>query len=80
MRIVGGATTPAVTESNDARIEQLIREVNSLRKANEELTKQVAELKKKAQPSPASVAVARPVGQSNEPSEGDNSPAPKKEQ
>lgn len=78
VRIAGGAATPAVTESNDARIEQLIREVNSLRKANEELTKQVVELKKKAQPSPASVAVARPVSQSNEPSEGDSSPAPKK--
>ncbi|KAH7971182.1 hypothetical protein HPB49_019988 [Dermacentor silvarum] len=80
VRIAGGAATPAVTESDDARIEQLIREVNSLRKANEELTKQVVELKKKAQPSPASVAVARPVSQSNEPSEGDSSPAPKKEQ
>ncbi|KAH7939174.1 hypothetical protein HPB52_008044 [Rhipicephalus sanguineus] len=78
VRIAGGAATPAVTEDNDARIEQLIKEVNALRKANEELTKQVVELKKKAQPSPARVAVARPVSQSTEPSEGDSSPAPKK--
>ncbi|KAH7943558.1 hypothetical protein HPB52_009214 [Rhipicephalus sanguineus] len=78
VRIAGGAAAPAVTEDNDARIEQLIKEVNALRKANEELTKQVVELKKKAQPSPARVAVARPVSQSTEPSEGDSSPAPKK--
>ncbi|KAH7939855.1 hypothetical protein HPB52_018186 [Rhipicephalus sanguineus] len=78
VRIAGGAATPAVTEDNDARIEQLIKEVNALRKANEELTKQVVELKKKAQPSPARIAVARPVSQSTEPSEGDSSPAPKK--
>ncbi|KAH7940129.1 hypothetical protein HPB52_021882 [Rhipicephalus sanguineus] len=78
VRIAGGAATPAVTEDSDARIEQLIREVNALRKANEELTKQVVELKKKAQPSSARVAVARPVSQSTEPSEGDSSPASKK--
>ncbi|KAL1426748.1 hypothetical protein MTO96_018063 [Rhipicephalus appendiculatus] len=77
-RIAGGAATPAVTDSNDARIEQLIREVNSLRKANDELAKQVVELKKKAQPSPAGVAVSRPVSQNTEPREGGQLPPPQK--
>ncbi|KAH6941008.1 hypothetical protein HPB50_012029 [Hyalomma asiaticum] len=69
VRAAGSTGTPVVTESNDARIEQLIREVNFLRKANEDLTKQVIELKKRAQPSPASVAVAKPLTQSNKPSD-----------
>ncbi|KAH7948889.1 hypothetical protein HPB49_002925 [Dermacentor silvarum] len=75
---VAGDVTAAVAGSNDARIEQLIKEVTSLRKANEELTRQVVELRKKAQQNHASVAIARPVSQSNDPGEEDSSPAPKK--
>lgn len=33
-------------QSNDARVEQLIREVISLKKANEELKQQIQEMKK----------------------------------
>ncbi|KAL3191296.1 hypothetical protein MRX96_018704 [Rhipicephalus microplus] len=40
VRVAGSTAAPAVTDSYDARIDQLPREVNSLRKANGELTKQ----------------------------------------
>ncbi|KAH7959707.1 hypothetical protein HPB49_013132 [Dermacentor silvarum] len=62
---------------NDARIEQLIKEVTYLRKANEELTKQVVELRKNSQTSSTKVAIAKPVNNDNS-QEEENSPAPKK--
>ncbi|KAH7949048.1 hypothetical protein HPB49_004510 [Dermacentor silvarum] len=62
---------------NDARIEQLIKEVTYLRKANEELTKQVVELRKNSQSSSTKVAIAKPVNNDNN-QEEENSPAPKK--
>ncbi|KAH7954618.1 hypothetical protein HPB49_020238 [Dermacentor silvarum] len=62
---------------NHARIEQLIKEVTYLRKANEELTKQVVELRKNSQTSSTKVAIAKPVNNDNS-QEEENSPAPKK--
>lgn len=62
---------------NDARVEQLIKEVTYLRKANEELTKQVVELRKNSQTNSTKVAIAKPVNNDNSQDE-ENTPAPKK--
>lgn len=76
VRVAGGISA-AVAGDNDARIEQLIKEVTSLRKANEELTRQVTELRKKEQSSPVTIEIDRPVSKSSD-LEEDNSPALKK--
>ncbi|KAH7933259.1 hypothetical protein HPB49_010937 [Dermacentor silvarum] len=77
VKATGNVAIASQIQSNDTRVEQLIREVISLKKANEELKKQIHEMNKGLRAESSNVAVAKSVSRSNS-QEEEGTPAPKK--
>ncbi|KAH7973736.1 hypothetical protein HPB49_004595 [Dermacentor silvarum] len=77
VKATGNVAIASQIQSNDTRVEQLMREVISLKKANEELKKQIQEMNKGLRAESGNVAVAKPVSRSNS-QEEEGTPAPKK--
>ena len=77
VKATGNGAIASQVQSNDARVEQLIREVISLKKANEELKKQIQEMNKGLRVESSSAAIPKPLSRSNSQVE-EGTPAPKK--
>ncbi|KAL1448621.1 hypothetical protein MTO96_006365 [Rhipicephalus appendiculatus] len=76
VKATGNGALASQVQSNDARVEQSMEEVISLRKGNEELRKQMQEMNKGLNVS-GSAAMTQPVSTSNN-QEEEGTPAPKK--
>ncbi|KAL1473822.1 hypothetical protein MTO96_038448 [Rhipicephalus appendiculatus] len=77
VKATGNGALASQVQSNDARVEQLMKEVISLKKANEELRKQVQEMNKGFNVESGSAAMTQLVSTSNN-QEEEGTPAPKK--
>ncbi|KAH7940605.1 hypothetical protein HPB49_002460 [Dermacentor silvarum] len=77
VKATGNGAIASQIQSNDTRVEHLIREVIPLKKANKELKKQIREMNKGLRAESGNVAVAKLVSRSNS-QEEEGTPAPKK--